>query len=82
MNYIILPIFFLSSLSVALARPQYAVKRGIVSCTACHYSSAGGGTKNIFGKAVASHNLGRGRYSNQDLVSMDLRFFQVLEAHP
>jgi hypothetical protein len=55
------------------ARPQYAVQRNIVSCTACHYSPAGGGVKNIFGKSVASHDLGRGKFSNQDLVSADLR---------
>lgn len=52
---------FVSIFSVAQfaeARPEYAVRHAIVSCTACHVSPVGGGIKNLSGKLYAANSKG------------------------
>lgn len=63
--------------NTASARPQYMVKRQINSCTACHFSPAGGGPRNIFGKAAGQKQLERGLYSGQDLISSDIKALYI-----
>lgn len=43
------------------ARPEYAVKHGVISCTACHMSPSGGGIRNTYGKFYGA----RGRTPNE-----------------
>lgn len=40
---------------VSYARPEYALRNNIVSCTVCHASPTGGGIRNITGKLYGSH---------------------------
>ncbi len=39
------------------ARPEYAVRHGVVSCTACHASPTGGGIRNPYGKQYGTHGF-------------------------
>lgn len=63
--------------SVCFARPQYAVRKKINDCTACHFNPAGGGARNIFGKASGSRSFEVGTYSKQDLFSVDYRAINI-----
>ena len=62
------------------ARPEYAVRLGTVSCAACHVSPYGGGARGLYGKYYGSNNYGVSRFSNQDLISGDLRFLALYPA--
>jgi hypothetical protein len=41
----------------AYARPEYALKNNIISCTVCHASPTGGGIRNSYGKGYGSHGF-------------------------
>jgi hypothetical protein len=64
-------LIFLNS-SLALAKPEYAVKQNM-SCVTCHVSPWGGGPRTVYGKVFGSRDFGLAKYSNQDLVSASLR---------
>jgi len=70
-------LFLLSFVSAAFARPQYAVRKKIISCSACHFNPAGGGARNIFGKAVGSRTFPMGLNSKQDYFSFDFRAINI-----
>lgn len=59
--------------SACFARPEYAIRHRINTCTACHLSPVGGGIRNVYGKHYGARDYQQGLYSNQDLVSGDLR---------
>jgi hypothetical protein len=59
--------------ALAWAYPQYAVRYGIPRCTACHYSPAGGGPRNVSGKLFGAHDFKINPFLVQDYVSADFR---------
>ncbi|MBT4793486.1 MAG: hypothetical protein HON90_18075 [Halobacteriovoraceae bacterium] len=61
----------------SMSRPQYAVRRKINDCTACHFNPSGGGARNLFGKTVGSRNHKMGKLSKQDLFSIDYRAVSI-----
>jgi hypothetical protein len=63
----------------ASARPEYALRYNIISCTACHYSPTGGGPKNIYGKLYGAHGFSLNPSLVQDYVSAD---FRVIDYYP
>lgn len=69
---------FLSLLPpVAQGRIEYALKAGNNRCTACHYSPAGGGSRNINGKyfgAFGHPPLKKNWLQNQDNVGLEAKF--------
>lgn len=56
-----------------LARPEYAARLGMSRCTACHVSPTGGGHRVLAGKAFGSKGYALSKWSQQDLISVDLR---------
>ncbi len=73
-------VFLFARIDSSLARPEYAVKYGIVNCTACHTSPFGGGVRNVYGKQYDEHNLGNGYTSYQDIASLDMRAIALYPA--
>ena len=70
-------ILFISGLLVGFtvnARPEYAVTNNINSCTACHFSETGGGSRNVNGKLYGAHGLEINPALAQDYVYADARF--------
>lgn len=64
------------------ARPEYAVRYGIVNCAACHTSPFGGGVRNTYGKQYGGHGLGSGPLSTQDFASFDWRAITLYPKKP
>lgn len=59
---------------LALARPEYAVRSGINRCTACHYSPAGGGPRNLEGKYFGSAGYKLSPFSAQKFAGAEVKF--------
>lgn len=57
----------------AWARPEYALRLGMVSCMGCHASPAGGGPKNVNGKIFGTHTYAEGLFTRKEEVSGDIR---------
>jgi hypothetical protein len=57
----------------ALSYPEYAVRYGMMRCTACHWQPAGGGPRTVNGKAFGAHGLKINPFLLQDYVSGDFR---------
>ena len=72
--FITITVFRLNS---SFARPEYAARHRITSCTACHYSPAGGGLRTRYGKEYGAHNFKMSSFGQQDWVSADVRFMYV-----
>ncbi len=66
------------SLQESFARPGYAIKHRINQCTACHFSPAGGGARNVNGKYYGARNYSPPKLSSQDLFSSDVRSIYYL----
>lgn len=64
-------LFILFFSSNAEARPEYAVRHGIVSCSACHASATGGGIRNPYGKGYGTHGF------KLSQISEKAKWFQV-----
>lgn len=56
------------------ARPSYALKSGINRCTACHYSPAGGGPRNLTGKYYGSGGFKLTPWSAQPYAGADIKY--------
>ena len=74
---IFIALIFLGITSLSFARPQYAVRRKVNDCMACHFNPAGGGARSIFGKSVTARGGKLGYYSKQDLISADFRMVNI-----
>ncbi len=58
----------------ALARPEYAVRYGINRCTACHFSPAGGGARNLAGKYFGAFGYpSKSWIRQQDFVGAEMK---------
>jgi len=77
MKNILVGLFLLLLVNLSFARPQYAVRKKINDCMACHFNPAGGGARNVFGKAAGSKTGKIGYYSKQDLISIDYRMINM-----
>ncbi|MDE0118702.1 MAG: hypothetical protein OXM55_01680 [Bdellovibrionales bacterium] len=64
-------LFFLSE--ELLAKPEYAVRIRANRCTTCHSSPAGGGHRNLTGKAFGPKSAPLKSFSEQDIFGFDLR---------
>lgn len=62
-----------------VARPEYAVRYGINRCTACHFSPAGGGPRNLAGKYFGAYGYPTPRWLQQEYVGADVK---LLYFHP
>lgn len=58
---------------MALAYPEYAARYNVNSCTACHFSPAGGGPRNQYGKLFGAHGFKINPWLSQDYISADFR---------
>ena len=56
------------------ARPEYATTNNVMSCTACHFSETGGGSRNVNGKLFGTHGLEMNPVLAQDYAYVDARF--------
>jgi len=69
--------FFVVSISLttirASARPEYAVRYGVNRCTACHYSPAGGGPKNLYGKSFGAFGYKATSWAQQDYAGAEMK---------
>ena len=70
--FAILCFFFLFSEEL-LAKPEYAVRIRTNRCTTCHSSPAGGGHRNLTGKAFGPKSAALKSFSEQDIFGFDLR---------
>ena len=68
-------VFFVTLFTAArvYARPEYAVRNNVVTCTACHLSETGGGSRNINGKLYGAHGYEINPLLLQEYVSADVR---------
>jgi hypothetical protein len=73
LNAIILMALFFAA-PIAFARPEYATTNNVMSCTACHLSETGGGSRNVNGKLFGAHGLEINPALAQDYVYVDTRF--------
>ncbi|MCB0386281.1 MAG: hypothetical protein KDD43_12885 [Bdellovibrionales bacterium] len=64
------------------ARPEYAVRHGFTRCTTCHLSPAGGGPRNVMGKAFGLRGFSPGPYNSQDVWSADVRGLYFYPENP
>ena len=64
------------------ALPEYAVRNNVKSCTACHYSQTGGGSRNVYGKLYGAHGYAINPLLVQDYVSADLRLLYYYPERP
>lgn len=72
---VVVALFFISL--TAQARLEYAVRYGINRCTACHYSPAGGGPRNLNGKAFGAFGYKPNLFMKQDYAGADIRLFYI-----
>lgn len=78
-RYMLLLLFvFLLNTTQAHAYPQYALRYNQNRCTACHWSPAGGGPKNVNGKLFAARGYHINPLLVQDYVSADFRVLYYL----
>ena len=66
-----LTLFLYSHLSYA--RPEYSARLRTNRCTTCHTSPAGGGHRNLTGKAFGPKSAPLKSFSKQDIFGFDLR---------
>lgn len=57
----------------AFARPSYAARSGVVSCTGCHVSPAGGGIRTSAGKAFGARGFQMSQWQIQEYAQVDTR---------
>ncbi len=60
--------------NLVAARPEYALRTGINRCTACHYSPAGGGPRNLEGKYYGSAGFKLSPFSAQQYAGAEVKF--------
>lgn len=70
-NWILLALIGLPTM--ALARPEYALRIGNNRCTSCHYSPAGGGPRNLNGKYFGANGGQLTPYSAQPYAGADIK---------
>ena len=73
MKKIYIALFLIFSSSELFARPEYALQIRTNRCTTCHTSPAGGGHRNLVGKAFGPKSASLEPFSQQDVFGFDFR---------
>lgn len=83
MKFILLFLFFSLTFSFyAHARPEFAVRHGVVNCSACHNSPFGGASKNVNGKLFFTRHKPMGEAVPPEYYSIDLRANALYPKNP
>ena len=69
----LITLFFIFGSFELLARPEYALQIQTNRCTTCHSNPAGGGHRNLVGKAFGPKSAPLESFSQQDLFGFDFR---------
>ena len=69
----LITLFFIFGSFELLARPEYALQIQTNRCTTCHSNPAGGGHRNLVGKAFGPKSAPLEAFSQQDLFGFDFR---------
>ena len=73
MKKVYLSLFLIFGSLELLARPEYALQIRTNRCTTCHANPAGGGHRNLVGKAFGPKSAPLESFSQQDLFDFDFR---------